>query len=466
MLILIFLIPLVSCALPSHQVARDYYKETLYDKDPRVMENLSSGKTSRVFEENKKVQEILNKSEWRLDDCVAVALANEEQLKIKGEEFYKTKWQYLEAISNWLPKASLGWSHTNWDKNIGLFFSDETDYWLTLHQPIFNAGSEIIALTNSKHFSELKRWELKQFRDSLIFSVAQAFYGVIELQKELYSLQAMCDYLKEHLEHIKALEEAGLARHRDLLLAEADLYSIKSRIVDVTSQIEKGRLALQLLVGGVVPPQKLVDTLDVDVPRAVENIDVNDVLISALKNRYDIKMAEEGVSLSDAEVKLAKASYLPSVNLDWTRYLHYPVGGGEDWMALLSISLPIDNGTRFAKLQETYSGYRQKQLYKKNLINTVDKEVRESYHDLLTLCDRIESLKKSLEAAKESFEIISEEYKAGTSTNVEVLYAKNSFENARISLENANIELKVLYLKWLFVQGTLGNQFLMREGKK
>jgi outer membrane protein TolC len=204
-------------------------------------------------------------------------------------------------------------------------------------------------------------------------------------------------------------------------------------------------------------PQDFIDNVSVPgIPK-----DVKEVITTSLETRYEIKIADEQIKLTTAEVNLAKASYLPDVNLDWTRYLRLKGGfmSDLDWSLLLSISLPLDNGGRYAKVQETYSKLRQANLEKERIVKNIQNEVEKAYKDLQTVQSDIDAREKGLSAAKETADIVQEEYKVGTATNVEVLFTKNSFEQAKLSLEKSKVELKLAYLRLKFAMGMLSKEF-------
>lgn len=456
----IFFCILMSGCMSSHWAARDYYFKTLYEDFKNYSNPSNESKQNTSQEEIKRAEETLKKREWSLQDCINLSIINEERLKIQGESYYQTKWLFYQALASWLPSASLEETYTNYDKEVVFggksTFFDKTEYWLKVRQPIFNAGREVVTLTNSQHLSELKKYELKQYKDVLILAVADAFYQVLDLKNELDALEVLHEYTKNHFEMVKAREEAEIAHRKDTLLAEATLFDIKARIARTKNLFNNARLNLQLLVGRPLP-QEFIDSVSVsEVPK-----DVKEVITTALEDRYEVKIADTQIKLATAEVDLAKASYLPNVNLDWTRYLRSRGGLASelDWTLLLTISLPFDNGGKYAKLQETYSKLRQANLEKERLVKVIQNEVEKAYRDLQAVQSDIEAREKGLSAAKETADIVSEEYKVGTATNVEVLFTKNSFEQAKMTLERSKIELKLAYLRLKFAIGKLSKEF-------
>jgi outer membrane protein len=347
-------------------------------------------------------------------------------------------------------------NRTSYDSNAPNNYVARNEYWLNVHQPLFNAGRELVGLTNSGELRDLRKYQLKQYRDLLILTVADTFYRMLEQQNELDALTTLETYTQNHYEMVKAQEEAQVAQRKDTLLAEATLYDIQARIVQTRNLFNTTRLSLQLLVG-VPLAQKLTDVEQVtEVPQ-----DSAAAITIALTNNQDIKIAEQQIKLAQANVDLAKAGYLPSVNLDWNRYLHMESSSydGLDWNLVLSASLPIDNGGKYGKLQENYSQLRQANIEKERLLKTLRNDVETAYRNWQAAQANIDARQKGLDAAQESADIVEEQYKVGDATNVEVLFTKNAYDQSRIALDTAKTDLKLSYLRLKFVMGLLAKEF-------
>lgn len=459
-IICLFSCLLASACVSNYEDARNYYLPVIYDDLSNGIIKPSNHKLVKqdgLRQELQAIEEIKKKAEWTLYDCVKLAIANEERLKIQGEAYYQTKWLFYQALASWLPSVSLESGSTRYNSSSSNAFSRNRDeYWLKVRQPIFNSGREIIALSNSKELNALQKYELKQARDVLILTVASTFYRILELKNELSALDILLEYTKRHLDMVMARVEVQLASRKDALLAEAALYNIKARIAQTNNLLNSARIDLQLLVGAPLP-QNFVDTTPLTaIP---ENID--EAISIALNNRPDVKIAEQQIRIAQAEVNLARANYLPQVNIDWSRYLHSEsiFLTGIDWMLYLSISLPFDNGAKYAKLEEASSKLRQAILDKERILKSVRNDVEKAYRDLQAIKSDIEFREKELAAAKETADIVSGEYKVGAATNVEVLFTKNSFEQARIALDKAKLDLKLAYLRLKFAMGLLPKEF-------
>ncbi|MFA5795086.1 MAG: TolC family protein [Candidatus Brocadiia bacterium] len=441
--------------MSGHDRARSYYSPAIYDELNAKDAGNKTEPTLMAESEPQRAEAILKKAQWDLRDCVELAINNEERLKIQGEAYYQTKWLYYQALASWLPSMSLESSNTNYDAS-ATGFTDKQEYYFKVRQPIFNSGREIIGLANSEQLSALRKYELKQARDVLILAVSDAFYQVIALKNELSVLKTLNDYTQNHFDMVKARAEAQIASRKDSLLAEATLFDIKARLARTTNLLDNARLNLQLLVGATLPAELL------------DNVTVSEVtgnnqeaIITALANRTDVKVAEQQIKLAEAEVCLAKGGYLPQINLDWTKYLHTESSSlaGLDWTLLLSASIPLDNGGKYAKVKETKSKLRQAELTKDKLLKSLRNDVEKAYRDLQAIELDIQAREKGVAAAKETADIVIEEYKIGSATNVEVLFINNSFEQARMALDKSRIDRKLAYLRLKFALGLLAKEF-------
>ncbi|MFH1227127.1 MAG: TolC family protein [Planctomycetota bacterium] len=461
----------VSClfmagCMSGHKAARDYYSPALYEDHQPGPDSDTTRQPVTAKNEAQKTAAILEKAQWSLQDCVDLAVANEERLKIQGEAYYQTKWLYYQALASWLPAISLEAANTNYDSGAPGTFLDKQEYWLKVRQPIFNSGRELIGLANSEQLSALRKYELKQARDVLILAVADSFYQALSLRNESATLESLLAYTQNYSDMVKARVEAQITSRKDALLAEAAIYDIKARLARTNNLLDNARLNLQLLVGAPLPAE-LADNAAMPGLAPISGTAYGlapsnqESVITALANRTDVKVAEQQIKLAEAEANLAKGGFLPQINLDWTRYLHTETSSlaGLDWTLLLSASIPLDNGGRYAKVKEANSKLRQAGLAKDKLLKSLRNDVEKAYRDLQAIELDIEAREKGLAAAKETADIVIEEYRIGTATNVEVLFINNSFEQARIALDKSRIDLKLAYLRLKFALGLLAKEF-------
>src|ERR1700760_1887828 len=156
------------------------------------------------------------------------------------------------------------------------------------------------------------RQDQEKTRLEVIDQVRRAYYGVVEAQSLLDSLQASLPYYQES--HRLAL--ANLSKETilpsDQLNADAQLLKVQSAISDADDKVASASERLNDLVGRDIHTPFRVASVgdvdpDVDTPEIMEDL--------ALRNRPDVKKAKLQVQQADYDARAKKAEYIPDVSL-------------------------------------------------------------------------------------------------------------------------------------------------------
>jgi outer membrane protein TolC len=156
------------------------------------------------------------------------------------------------------------------------------------------------------------RQDQEKTRLEVIDQVRRAYYGVVEAQSLLDSLQASLPYYRES--HRLALADLGKETilASDLLNADAQLLKIQSAISDADDKVASASERLNDLMGrDIHTPFRVASAGDVDpdldTPEVMEDL--------ALHNRPDLKKAKLQVQQADYDARAKKAEYIPDVSL-------------------------------------------------------------------------------------------------------------------------------------------------------
>jgi len=171
-------------------------------------------------------------------------------------------------------------------------------------------------------------------------------------------------------------------------------------------------------------------------------VDLEESVASALKNRPEYAQAELDLQNSDIYVKVAKNQRLPTLDLEGSYTLNglggdldeplSQVGGADyrSWFVGLALRMPLGERGARADLKRSQFEKEQKLLALKDLEQQIIADVRGAVRQLETDRKRIEATKVAEDLAKQVLKTEEEKYNLGLSTSYELLQFQASLATA------------------------------------
>lgn len=268
---------------------------------------------------------------------------------------------------------------------------------------------------------------------NLISTVAQYYFQLLMLDKELQILIETDSLWEESLETERALWENGQAYSTAVNQMESSCMSVKTQIVDTRRSILSAEIELCKLLR--MPPRPIARTAwgDYKLPERFST----GVPATLLENRPDIKVADQVLAEAFYNTALARAQFYPSFNL--TGLLGWIGENGADPGALLmklaaSVMQPVfAQGKLIAQLK--IAKYNQEdKLY--DYIQTVIKagnQVNAALADCQVAKDKDVLYKRQVEVLQDAYVGTHELMNAGKASYIEVLTAQESLLSAQLN---------------------------------
>ncbi|MDY6205957.1 MAG: efflux transporter outer membrane subunit [Prevotella sp.] len=160
-------------------------------------------------------------------------------------------------------------------------------------------------------------------KSNLISGIANLYYTLLMLDRQLEILQDMSKLTKETWETMKLQMEFGRVRATGVQTAESNYYSVQTQIVDMKRQIREAENSLSLLLGQ--PAQAIArGTLEEQSLPADLSTGVG---ISLLANRADVHYAEMKLAQCFYNVQTARSRFYPSLTITATGAFTNSAGG-------------------------------------------------------------------------------------------------------------------------------------------
>jgi NodT family efflux transporter outer membrane factor (OMF) lipoprotein len=184
---------------------------------------------------------------------------------------------------------------------LGFTASWEIDLWGKLGSA---SKAKYASLLSSREYADL-------VKTKLVSEIAQDYYKLLALDKELDVTRKSADVLRKNVETTTALKEAGRQNSAAVDQSEATLQGTLLSVLSLETQIREQENAICVLVGrkpGTVDRSQL-EALSLPSPLSTG------VPVRLLSRRPDVREAELGVQAAYATTDAARASFYPSLSI-------------------------------------------------------------------------------------------------------------------------------------------------------
>jgi len=398
-----------------------------------------------------------------LEQAIDLSLRNNPGLKAAEAQVDVARAGVLRALSGFLPRVTVTetWSRTDSplmalgtklnqeivtpaDFNPAVMNNpDPASNYNTrflVMQPVFNGGREYIGRTQAKLAQEASLQDRERARQETQYNVIKAYYGLL-LAKEYRKVAAQSlETSAGNVTLAEARYKAGAVLQSDLLRAKVQYAEVKEMATRSENNVKLAMAGLNFAMGVSQGSEyELTGTLS---PQD-RKVEMNSLIGEAEAGRPDLLSMGLNRKNADASVSLARADYMPSLNLmgqvDWNSG---KIGGDDakSWamMAVLQWNLFDGLATR-SRTKEALAASGKMRALEEQTRSAIQLQVRQAYYNLTASLDRIAAMASSVREAEEGLRIVQRRYETGMTTFVDVLGAESSLIRARTN------ELQALY---------------------
>lgn len=288
--------------------------------------------------------------------------------------------------------------------------------------------------------------ELEVARRGLTAAVVSLYYNVSASEQRQSVLAEALQEARSFTDLTQKLETAREAAHADVVKAQLQQQQRQRDLADATLAVERARLELGVLL--FPDPRTAFSTQASGPPQGLPTRAEVDRLASA--NNPEIRSALAGLKAGDAEVKAAKAAYLPDLALsvnygidapqfakrgpDDVRNLGYSIGG--------TLDIPVWDW--FSTQKRVKQSEIRRDAAKVNLTATQRRLIatlEEAYAEAEAAMNQLHLLEESVHTAAESLRLTRLRYQAGESTALEVVDAQAAY----VAAQSAQIDGVIRY---------------------
>jgi outer membrane protein TolC len=432
-----------------------------------------------------------------MDAAVQTALQHNQALRGARYDRDAAKWGRLNAVTNFLPKVQVSGGVARIDpeserranaavdfikvaaNQFGIpqeyladlkpfAYRDTYSTDITVVQPVFNGGLEIVGLTAANAQEDRSIAMLQDTEQDVVAKVRTAYLGVLKAEELTGLARESVARMQRHLDVTKRRADVGMRTSTDVLRWQVELASGEGTLVQAENGLAMSRLALNEVMGVDL---QAVFTLDrTAVGDSVQVLPAPDVAVTEAQITADLLQAhptmrgmEAGLRLADAGVSQAWTSFLPRVNVafqyGWEKNNTIRLDGIRPWALALQVSYPIFNSFGdYTNLQKAQAEYARTESQVETGRRGLVMQATFARMNVRSALKRVEITRTAEREAREVLDQITRRYEAGGASNVDLIDVQTAYTAARANAITALYDYHIASIGLDRAMGTIGSQ--------
>jgi outer membrane protein TolC len=392
-----------------------------------------------------------------LGQAIDEALRREPRVEVALQEIARAEALLGQARAGWMPTLAGNaiYTHLDHDRTVGstgvaLQKANALQLNLNLNVPIVAPKGWV----NSKHARMgvgVARFAADEARRQVVLAVARTYLSVIAQQRVIEVDQRAVDNAGAHHAFARQRFEGGIGNELDDVRAEQEVALAEVQLETARGQLALSQEALGVLLGRDGPVDA---TSPESIPTGVEQ-----PAEAMIASRGDIGAQRGRVELADRTVTDTWADYMPTLNATFLPFFQdppttqFPRTG---WQAQLLLSVPFyDGGLRRGLLHERKALAAAARTQLESLMRAAKSEVRAAYSTMVQADKSLAAAARGAELARRALQMANLAYRAGATTDIEVIDAERRSRDAETSAVQAEDAARRARLELLVATGQL-----------
>ena len=295
-------------------------------------------------------------------------------------------------------------------------------------------------LLNQKRSAQMALLATKDYqlvvKTNLIANVANAYYTLLMLDKQLEIVNNMAGLTKDTWEMMKLQKDFSGGKETSVQSAEANYYSVLAQAADLKRQIRETENSLSLLLGQRAQYIERGKIEDQNLPTEFST----GVSLQMLNNRPDVHYAEMTLAQCFYNTQAARSKFYPNITISGSGAFTNSSGAGivnpGKWLlsAVGSLVQPIfQNGQLVAGLKVAKAEQEQAYNTWQNVVLSAGSEVSNALVLYNSSDEKSKLEAKQVESLRKNVEYMRELFQSAGSNYLEVITAQQSLLNAELA---------------------------------
>ncbi|RCW49929.1 MULTISPECIES: TolC family protein [unclassified Halanaerobium] len=404
--------------------------------------------------------------ELELKKAVKILFEQNRTLKNARKDIENAEKDIQLTVRSYFPTLNLQSSYTKMDEgqpqisSFGPVEGPDENYStsVNLTQPLWLGGKIGIQKEIAGYNLEIARSNYEKVLEEQLFNLIQSYYGVLQAEGMVEIRKEALNIVNEHLRVVKNRIEAGTAIRQDLLRSQIEQRSAKEELSSARNDLKIARRRLSQLLASEAEYNTVRPEIDFDI-----NLNQNELFKTAVENNPDLMVLELNRQIVKLTKKLDSQYYRPDIALngsyDWSGD-EFMSEEGENWSLTVGVSVPLyDGGKGNINAKKRANQMEKINNNQQDLLENLQIEIKDVVLNVEENKQSIELEKLSLENAKENLAIANVSYRAGVASNTDVIDAQSTYNQAKVSLLQAEYSYEIEQFRTLYKSGRIKEYF-------
>jgi len=332
-----------------------------------------------------------------------------------------------------------------------------------LNYILFNGGARKYNYDKLKNLYALSSLQRKTQIENTLIEVYTTFYNVARNQEQLKTVEEAFQISKERLERVSAQRKFGQQTTLDVLNAKVDANKDSINLLNVAVLVENNMRNLNYLLGRDINTAFDAQA-DVVLDEEVSYLELKEQLKT---NNNELKQIEINQSISQQDLRINQAGWLPSVSTNVSYGLNYSDNGPAGFLAEqqttginagINLSWNIfDGGATKVRVQNAKIAMKTQGLNQQKIQLNLENQLAKFWAEYNTQKAIIENEKINVEISNLNFLKSKELFNLGRVSSLDFRQAQLNLINTKLNLLNAQYNAKIAELQLKKFAGLLNN---------
>jgi outer membrane protein TolC len=367
-----------------------------------------------------------------LDEAVRRAIARNPETEVAAQEIKRAEGLADQARATWLPTLNANGTYTRLDNDRELngrviLSANQLNANLALTVPLV-APRQWVGHARSRDVVSIARLNSVDTRRELALAAARTFLTVIAQRRVLGSAERALVTARSHEDYAKTRFEGGVGNRLDAVRASQERATAETKVRSQEVALVRAREALGVILGEDGPVDA-AEEVDLAAPPSVEA-----ALGEAGTRRADVVAQKERVDVTRKAVRDMWADYMPLLSAVVQPFYQNPptfTQPATGWQAQLLLTIPVfDGGNRYGLADERRALHAQAKARLEASLRNARSEVRVAFEALRREDEALVQARDAARLAHESLDLAQQAYRAGATSNIEVVDAERRAHEA------------------------------------
>jgi outer membrane protein len=437
---------------------------------------------------------VFAKERLTIDAAVQTALQRNQTLLGAQYDRDAARWGRLNAITNFLPKVEISGGVTRIDPAserranaavdfiklaAGTFgipqealseikpfaYRDTYAADITVVQPIYNGGAEIVGLTAANALEDRTISALQDTEQDVVAKVKSAYLGVLKAEELVGLSRESVERTRRHLDLIRRRADVGMRTTTDVLRWQVQLASDEGTLIQAENGLAGAHLQLNEAMGVDL---RAAFTLDRSVlgdssaaivaPALVP--EESPITADMLTMHPSMRSMDAGLRLADAGISQAWVNFKPRINVafqyGWEKNNTLKLDGIRPWALALQVRFPIFNSFGdYTNLQKAHAEYARTESQVETGRRGLVLQATFARMNVRSAQKRVEISRTGEREAHEILDAITRRYDAGGASNVDLIDVQTAYTAARVNAITAIYDYHIATIGLARAMGTI-----------